>query len=87
MNRRVEAEILGKKYSFVTDKSEEEFERIITFLKARLEDARAFGGDVPREILVLALLNVCELYIDLKTEHEKLIDNIKMMEKKIDSHL
>lgn len=84
----IDVDILGKNYRLRTDRSEQEIAEIIRIVQDKIEEVKqGIGQESPKDVLVLALLNVIEEYWTLQEEHRKLLAEIDAMQKLIERHL
>lgn len=84
----IDVDILGKSYRLRSDRSDEEISEIVKIVHERIDEARqGMGQESPKDVLVLALLNVIEEYWKLQEEHRKLLTDIDDMQKMIERHL
>ncbi len=84
----IDVDILGKSYRLRSDRSDEEISEIVKIVHERIDEVRqGMGQESPKDVLVLALLNVIEEYWKLQEEHRKLLTEIDDMQKMIERHL
>ena len=73
MGKEVEVNILGNKYSFITDKNPEEASKIAMFvdeLGRKIKEEEPYSSE--NTIAILTALNIADKYFALASEIEKL---------------
>ncbi|MEO0294033.1 MAG: cell division protein ZapA [candidate division WOR-3 bacterium] len=73
MGKEIEVKILGKKYSFITDRTEKEAIEIATFVDEigrKIKEEEPYSSE--NTIAILMALNIADKYFTLANEIEKL---------------
>jgi cell division protein ZapA len=73
MERRVHFDLYGQEFSFYTDASEEDVEKVIGLVRAELEDLGQGGRTAlpSTKMLVLCCLKIAARYVDLESEYNR----------------
>lgn len=78
MERIIKIELFGEQFKFKADAQDNNAQNVVEYLKSKVDEVKDPDKTSSREIgkfahLLLATLNICNEYFDLKEKHESLI--------------
>lgn len=88
MERIISIDLFGEQYKFKADAEDTHAQKVVEYLKDKVADVKRDDDPSSPEIgkfahLLLATLNICNDYFDLKEEHDALLKNVTDRSSKI----
>lgn len=88
MGRILNIELFGELYKFKADPGDDNAEKAINLLKSKVESDANLKSVPKNEInkfaqLLLATLNICNEYLDMKDKYDSLLHNVNERSSKI----
>ena len=71
MNSNIQISILGREYSFRSQESEDQVQRVVRFVEEKLAEMGAGTSVDTRDLTVLTLLNLAGQYLQLLDQKEQ----------------
>ncbi len=75
MNSNIQISILGREYSFRSQESEDQVQRVVRFVEEKLAEMGAGTSVDTRDLTVLTLLNLAGQYLQLMDQKEQDVES------------
>lgn len=88
MERIITIELFGEQFKFKAEAEDNNAQKVVEYLKAKVDDVKDTESSSNREIgkfahLLLATLNICNDYFELKEKHDALTHAVHERSSKI----